>query len=57
VTTGVKNWTEDSIVQLHLHTTEVEQSMGQMEAEIRRDLKKMNAAELKANREKIEDIA
>jgi hypothetical protein len=56
VKTDVRNWTEDSIVQLHRHTTEVEQSMGQMKAEIRPDFKKMNATELKANREKIEDI-
>jgi hypothetical protein len=53
VTTGVRNWTEDFIVRLQRHTTEMEQSMRQMEAEIRPNFKEMKATESKVNQEKI----
>jgi hypothetical protein len=56
MTTSVRSWIEDFIVQLQRHTTEIEQLIEQMEAEIRPDFKEMNATESKASQEKTEVI-
>jgi hypothetical protein len=40
VKTSVRIWIEDFIVKLQRHTTEMEQSMEEMEAEIRPDFNK-----------------